>query len=61
VNGRNPHFPIIAATALDAVAAASGSYAGAANALGITTSQLLKFLKSDRELWRAVSEGAENR
>jgi hypothetical protein len=56
VNPRNPNFPLIAATALDALEAASGSYAIAARALGVTTSQLLKFLKSDRELWRAISE-----
>jgi hypothetical protein len=55
-NPKNPNFPIIAATALDAVATAGGSYATAARALGLTTSQLLKFLQSDRELWRAVSE-----
>ena len=56
VNPKNPNFPLIAATALDALEAAGGSYANAARALGVTTSQLLKFLKSDRELWRAVSE-----
>jgi len=57
VNPKNPSFPLIAATALDALAAAGGSYATAARALGLTTSQLLKFLQSDRELWRAVREG----
>jgi hypothetical protein len=56
VNAKNPSFPLIAATALDALAAAGGSYASAARALGVSTSQLLKFLQSDRELWRAVSE-----
>ena len=54
VNRKNPAFPIIVATALDALDAADGSYAKAAAALGITTSQLLKFLQSDRELWRTV-------
>ena len=58
VNAKNPNFPIIAATALDALAATDGGYAKAARALGLTTSQLRKFLKSDRELWRAVSEAA---
>lgn len=57
VNPKNPNFPLIAATALDALEASAGSYANAARALGVTTSQMLKFLKSDRELWRAVSEG----
>ena len=56
VNAKNQNFPLIAATALDALAACDGSYAEAAQALGVTTSQLLRFLKSDRELWRAVSE-----
>jgi hypothetical protein len=57
VNPKNRNFPLIAATALDALAAGSGSYAAAAQLLGVSTSQLLKFLQSDRELWRAVSEG----
>ena len=56
VNTRNPSYPLILATALDALALADGSYAKAAASLGLTTSQLLKFLKADRELWRAVSE-----
>ncbi len=53
INPRNPSFPVVAAAALDALSAASGSYATAAHALGVTTSRLLRFLKSDRELWRA--------
>ncbi len=52
VNPRNPSYPIIAATALDALAAADGSYAKAAKALGLTTSQLLRFLRSDTHVWR---------
>lgn len=55
VSTKNPNFPLIAATALDALAEAKGSYATAASMLGITTSQALKFLESDRELWRAAS------
>lgn len=61
VNRRNPAFPIIVAVALDALAAAAGSYAKAAAALGITTSQLLKFLQSDRELWRTVQMEYRNK
>lgn len=56
VNPKNPAYPIIVALALDALADADGSYADAARRLKITTSQLLKFLQADRELWRAVSE-----
>jgi transcriptional regulator with AAA-type ATPase domain len=55
VNRSNPAYPIVAATLLDALAAAEGSYAKAARALGLTTSQLLRFLRSDAHLWRAVS------
>lgn len=47
VNRRNPAYPIVLATVLDALEAADGSYAKAAQALGVTTSQLLRFLRSD--------------
>jgi hypothetical protein len=60
VNAKNPNWPLVAATALDALAEAAGSYAAAANMLEITTSQLLKFLESDRELWRAASMARNN-
>jgi hypothetical protein len=56
VNPRNRDYAIVVAASLDALAAAGGSFAGAARALGVTTSQLRKFLESDREVWRAVSE-----
>ena len=55
VNPRNPAYPTVLATALDALAAAGGSYAKAARALGLTTSQLVRFLKSDAQAWRALS------
>ena len=54
INARNRGYPIVVAATLDALAAADGSYARAARALGLTTSQLLRFLRSDREVWRAV-------
>ena len=54
VNARNPAYPVIVATALDALEAAGGSYARAARALGITTSQLMRFLRSDTRVWRAA-------
>jgi hypothetical protein len=56
VNSKNPPYPIVIATALDALTEATGSFAGAAEHLGISTSQLIKFLQSDREIWRTVSE-----
>jgi len=54
VNRRNPAYPLIVATALDALATAEGSYAQAARALGITTSQLLRFLRADPHVRRAA-------
>ena len=57
VNARNPDYPIVVATLLDALAAAGGNYATAATALAVTTSQLVKFLESDREIWRWIAEG----
>ncbi len=55
VSDKNPSYPIVVATALDALQATGGSYARTADALGITTSQLVKFLKSDRQIQRAIS------
>jgi peptide chain release factor-like protein len=54
VNQRNPNYPLVVATILDALSAADGSYATAGRALGVTTSQLLRFLQADREVWRAL-------
>ncbi len=54
VNPRNRGYPIIIATVLDALEAAEGSYAKAASALGLTTSQVLRFLRSDPHVWRAA-------
>ena len=56
-DSRNPVYPVVLAAVLDALAEADGSYAGAAKKVGTTTSQLLKFLRADREAWRALSEG----
>ena len=57
INPRNRAYPIVVATVLDALEAAEGSYAKAARALGLTTSQVLRFLRSDPQVWRAVEEG----
>ena len=56
INSRNAAYPIVLATVLDALAAADGSYAKAARALGITTSQLLRFLRADPQAWRAAEK-----
>jgi len=47
VNPRNRGYPIIVATLLDALESAEGSYAKAARALGLTTSQVMRFLRCD--------------
>jgi hypothetical protein len=49
---------MIVGTVLDALDAAGGSYARAASALGLTTSQLLKFLRSDPQIRRALANVA---
>ncbi len=56
INRKNVVYPIIVATSLDALEAADGSYAKAAKALGVTTSQLVKFLKANREVQRAIAK-----
>jgi hypothetical protein len=60
INRSNRAYPIVVATVLDALEAAEGSYAKAARALGLTTSQVLRLLRSDPQVWRAV-EQARNR
>jgi len=61
VNRRNRAYPIIVATVLDALDAAEGSYAKAARALGLTTSQVLRLLRSDPQVWRAVEQARPRR
>jgi len=61
VNPRNRAYPIVVATVLDALEAAEGSYAKSARALGLTTSQVLRFLRSDPQVWRAVGAAQQRR
>ena len=61
INPRNRAYPIVVATVLDALEAAEGSYAKAARALGLTTSQVLRFLRSDPQVWRAVEDARRRR
>lgn len=61
VNPRNRGYPIVVATVLDALEAAEGRYAKAAKALGLTSSQVIGFLRSDRQLWRAVGQARRRR
>jgi hypothetical protein len=59
VNVRNPAYPLLVAAVLDALEAGGGNYAKSARALRITTSQLLKFLRADSDVWRALSEAKQ--
>ena len=61
INPHNRAYPIVVATVLDALEAAEGSYAKAARALGLSTSQVLRFLRSDAQVWRAVEEARRRR
>jgi hypothetical protein len=58
ISRENAAYPIVVATVLDALLAANGSYAEAARSLGLTTSQMLRFLRRDRELWREWSDAS---
>jgi hypothetical protein len=59
VNVRNAAYPLVVAAVLDALAAAGASYTKSARTLGITTSQLVKFLRADTDVWRALSEAKQ--
>ncbi len=61
VNPRNRVYPIVVAAVLDALESAEGRYAKAARALGVTTSQLVRFLRSDPHLWRQVGQAQRRR
>jgi hypothetical protein len=56
INRENADYPLVLATALDALAAAGGSYAVAAKALGVTTSQVIRFLQADPQVVRRLRE-----
>jgi len=56
VNQKNPGYPLVVATVLDALDAAGSSYAAAGKALGLTTSQLIRFLQADPQIWRTLRE-----
>jgi hypothetical protein len=60
VGRRSPAYPVIAATVLDALAACGGSYARAGRAIGVTTSQLVRFLRGDARIWQAVQRSGRS-
>ncbi len=50
ISQKNPSYPMAAAVALDALAAADASVRDAAALLGVTTAQLSRFLTGDGHL-----------
>ncbi|QOJ03094.1 MAG: peptide chain release factor-like protein [Planctomycetia bacterium] len=56
INPRNDQYALVVADVLDFVAEASGQVREAARQLGMTTSQLSRFLASDGKILHAVNE-----
>jgi hypothetical protein len=61
VSPTHDDFPALLAEALDAVVAAEYEMATAAAGLGITTTQLARFLQHEPLAWAAVNEGRRQR
>jgi hypothetical protein len=55
ISHRNPAYPMVVATILDAVAAQDGRLREAAELLGLTTGQLSRFLTSDGKVLDAAN------
>jgi hypothetical protein len=60
VNVKNRDYAIVVAACLDALSAAEWRFSRAAEALGVTTTQLRRFVESDREVWRSVGTKAKD-
>lgn len=56
INARNVHYPLVVADVLDFVAESGGQVREAARQLGMTTSQLSRFLTSDGKILHTVNE-----
>lgn len=61
VNPGHEDFPALLAEALDAIAAAEYDVSAAAESLGISASQLMKFLKDAPTAWASVTETRRQR
>ncbi|HEY4233528.1 MAG TPA: peptide chain release factor-like protein [Lacipirellulaceae bacterium] len=61
VNPEHDDFPALLAEALDAVEAAEFDVGAAAKSLGITTSQLVRFLQDEPPAWTAVNAARRQR
>jgi hypothetical protein len=56
VNQRNPFYPLVCATILDALYFEQGSIGDASRLLGLSTGRLSRFLGRDRDLLHAANE-----
>jgi hypothetical protein len=56
VNQRNPLYPLVCATILDALFFKQGSIGDASRLLGLSTGRLSRFLGRDQDLLHAVNE-----
>lgn len=56
VNQKNPHYPIVCATILDALYLRQGSIGETSRLLGLSTGRLNRFLGRDMDLLHAVNE-----
>jgi hypothetical protein len=54
-NAKNPEFPLVAAEVLDMLVACDLRVSDAAEAIGLSTAHLVKFLESEGELWDRVN------
>ncbi len=59
LNEKNPQFPLLAATVLDHIYEHGWQVSAAAQALGLSTGQLIKFLKKHVDLWQKVNQERE--
>ena len=56
ISARNDHYPLVVADVLDFVAQTGGQVRETAQRIGITTSQLSRFLTSDARILHAVND-----
>ena len=56
VSPKNEHYPAVVGFVLDTLAAVDWALAPARDALGVGSSQLIKFLQADADVWTAVQK-----
>jgi hypothetical protein len=61
INPTHADFPSLLAEALDAVSAAEFDVASAANSLGVSTTQFVRFLQDEPPAWAAVNAARRQR